>query len=203
MKFNFLKLNDSKTEFIIFRVHQQLAKVHHISIKIGDDIIENVPAVCNLGMHFDSELKHTVHINKLASSSFVTLQNVAHIRNHLDIPTTKTIVQALVISRLDYCNSLLLGIPKYNIDKMQRIQNMACRIIYKLPKYSHITPFLFDAHWLKIPQRIDFKILTLMYKCIHQLAPPYLTELVIDENPTEETRILRSTSSGNLKTLIS
>ena len=68
----------------------KLAKVHHISIKIGDDIIENVPAVHNLGMYFDSELKHTVHINKLASSSFATLQNVAHIRNHLDIPTTKT-----------------------------------------------------------------------------------------------------------------
>ena len=79
MKFNFLKLNDSKTEFIIFGVCQQLAKVHHISIKIGDNIIENVPAVCNLGMHFDSELKHTVNINKLASSSFATLQNVAHI----------------------------------------------------------------------------------------------------------------------------
>ena len=203
MKFNFLKLNDSKTEFIIFGVHQQLAKVQHISIKIGDDIIENVPAVCNLGMHFDSELKHTVHINKLASSSFATLQNVARIRNHLDVPITKTIVQVLVISRLDYCNSLLLGIPKYNIDKLQRIQNMACRIIYKLPKYSHITPFLFDAHWLKIPQRIDLKILTLMYKCIHQLAPPYLMELVIDEKPIEETRILRSSSSGHLKTSIS
>ena len=203
MKFNFLKLNNSKTEFIIFGVHQQLAKVHHISIKIGNDIIENVPAVRNLGMYFDSELKLTVHINKLASSSFATLQNVAHIRNHLDIPTTKTIVQALVTSKLDYCNSLLLGIPKYNIDKLQRIQNIACRIIYKLPKYSHITPFLFEAHWLKIPQRIDFKILTLMYKCIHQLAPAYLMELVVDENPTEETRTLRSTSSGNLKTSLS
>ena len=80
---------------------------------------------------------------------------------------------------------------------------MACRIVYKLPKYSHITPFLFEAHWLKIPQRIDFKTLTLMYKCIHQLAPAYLMELVVDENPTEETSTLISTSSGNLKTSLS
>ena len=174
MKYNFLKLKDSKTEFIVFGVHQQLSKVHDITVTLGDDTIHETPVVRNLGMFFDKELKHTAHVNRLASSSFHCLQNVARIRHQLDTQTTKTIIQALVISKLDYCNSILLGIPNYNIAKLQRIQNMACRLVYKLPKSSHITQYLYDAHWLKILQRIEFKFISIMYRCVNNTAPEYL-----------------------------
>ena len=96
---NFLKLNDSKTEFIVFRVKQQLDKVDNIEIKIGEDIIQNVPSVRNLEMHFNSELKHTAHVNKLTSTSYHTLQNIGRVRHLLDKPTTQTLIQALVLSR--------------------------------------------------------------------------------------------------------
>ena len=119
MQYNFLKLNDSKTEFIVFGVHQQLSKVQDITVTVGDDTIHETPVVRNLGMFIDKELKHTAHINRLTSSSFHCLQNVARIQHQLDTETVKSIIQALVISKLDYCNSILLGIPNYSIAKLQ------------------------------------------------------------------------------------
>ena len=126
---NFLKLNESRTQFIIFGIRQQLNKVGTVNIRIGDDVIQNVPPVRNLGLHFDEELKHSSHVNKLTSITFNMIHNIARICHLLDIETTKTLVQALVLSHLDYCNIMLLGIPNYNILKIQHIQNMSARIV--------------------------------------------------------------------------
>ena len=99
MQTNFLNINENKTEFIILGLSKQLKKVGNITIKIGDDIIPNVPAVKNLGMFLDAELKHTIHTNKLTSSSFNTLHNISRVRCHLDQETTKILVQALILSK--------------------------------------------------------------------------------------------------------
>ena len=198
MQTNFLKLNENKTKFIILGLSQQLKKVGNITIRIGEDIIPYVPAVKNLGMFLDAELKHTTHINKLTSSSFNTLHNIAHVQCHLDQETTKILVQALVLSKLDYCNSLFLGIPKNNIAKLQKIQNMSCRIIFQLPKHSNINNYLVQLHWLKIQEHITYKVATIMHKCIHNIAPIYLTEIVFSELP--HTRNLTSTQRRLLYT---
>ena len=129
MSFNFLKLNEKKTEFIIVGVQQQLDKVGALTIKVGDDMITNTAVVKNLGVYFDPELKLSTHVNKIVSSLFNTLQNISRIRHHLDCDSTKILVQALIISRLEYYNSLFLGIPQYNVDKLQWTQNMSCRVI--------------------------------------------------------------------------
>ena len=97
----------------------------------------------------------------------------------MDCDSTKTLVQALIISRLDYCNSLFLGIPQYNVDKLQWIQNMSCRVIKQLPKSSHITDYLAELHWLKIQDHITYKVSMLMFKCLHNLAPQYLIDITI------------------------
>ena len=101
------------------------------------------------------------------------IHNIARICHQLDIETTKTLVQALVLSHLDYCNSMLLGIPNYNIQKIQCSQNMSTRIVLQLPRRSTITHHLADLHWLKVPYQIEYKIPTLMFKCIHDTAPKY------------------------------
>ena len=111
---------------------------------------------------------------------------------------TKILVQALILSKLDYCNSLLLGIPKYNMAKLQRIQNMSCRMIYQLPKYSTISTYLAKLHWLKIQESIVYKVATIMFKCINNIAPAYLSELVISQPP--HSRGLRSSNKGTLYT---
>ena len=165
MRTNLLKLNDDKTEFIILGTRQQLSIVGSPSIQIGNDDINCVTSVRNLGFYMDQELKNGVHINKLSSVLYFTIRKIAQIRPLLDRDTTKILMQSLVLSRIDYCNSLLLGSAQYQLDKLQRLQNMACRIICQKRKFDHITSDLIELHWLKPPERITFKVAMLMFCC--------------------------------------
>ena len=144
-------------------------------------------------------MKNTAHVNQLTSSVFPTICNITKIQHLLDKSTTKMLVQALVLSKVDYCNSLLLGSSQYNIRKLQRLQNMCARIIYRSHKYDHITPFLKELHWLKIEEQIEYKVAVLVYKCVTKTAPTYLQELVISEHGGR----LRSTNELKLPVSIS
>ena len=155
MKLNLLKLNDDKTEFLLLGTKHNISLAGELKIKIGNDTITNSMSAKNLGVYFDANLKGPIHTNRLPSSVFLTICNIAKIRLMLDMDSTKILVQALIISKLDYCNSFLLGIPKYNIDKIQRFQNMACRLIFNLHRHDYITPYLKLLHWLKIEYRIQ------------------------------------------------
>ena len=90
---------------------------------------------------------------------------------------------AMVSSHLDYCNSLLYGVSKSNIAKLQRVQNALCRIIFRLDKMSHVTPFLKKLHWLPIQHRILFKYNLLVFKAINLSQPPYLSALIRSSSP--------------------
>ena len=85
----------------------------------------------------------------------------------------KVIVQALVLSKFDYCNSLSIGSAEYQLENY-RIQNMACRVIYKFRKFDYITDHLKALHWLKIGEGILYKIAMLVDKCKHNITPKYL-----------------------------
>ena len=122
---------------------------------------------------------------------FFHLHNISSIRRVLDMKTTVIIVQALVISRLDYCNSLLCGLPTILIKKLQRVQNAAARVIAKAGRRDHISPILFKLHWLPVQFRIKYKILLLTYRALHGLAPTYITELLVPYTPP---RTLRSST---------
>ena len=110
----------------------------------------------NVEMIMEKHLKGILHINNLASSTFVTIWNTSKIHHLLDIQKTKVKMQALVMSKCDYCNSILLGTPQYNIDKVQRIQNMACRVIFRLFKHAQVSTYLAELHWLKIKYHIIY-----------------------------------------------
>ena len=179
MKVNSLKLNDAKTEFLVLGTQQQLNKIADISIRIGKDIIEPTEFIRNLWASFDRKLKGTSHVNNLSSTIYRSIKGIARIRCLLNVNTTKTLVQSLVLSKLDYCNSILLGTPKYNLDKLQCLQNMTCKIILRLNKYEHIMDHLMALHWLKVNKRITYKIAMLVYKCMNGSAPEYLAELVV------------------------
>ena len=175
---NMLKLNDEKTEFIIFWTHQQLAKISDISIKAGSMKIQQVEEVRNVGYFIDRFLKNSVHINKLSAAMFHNLRNIKRIWNKLDFDSTKTVIQALIMSKLDYCNALLPGSSKLLLTKLQCIQNMACRIVCSLRKFDHVTQPMYDLHWLCIQERIDYKIACIMFKCCDGTAPQYLMDLL-------------------------
>ncbi len=109
-------------------------------------------------------------------------------QRYLDQQSAKQIVHALVISRLDCCNSLLCGLPADLLNRLQRVQNACARTIMMCRKYDHITPVLKELHWLPIAKRIQFKVLMLTYKCLNGVAPQYLAELITPDRPGRELR---------------
>ena len=141
----------------------------------------------------DSTLKNITHINKLCSSLSLTIRRIHKIRPNIDEEMTRTLVQALITTRLDYCNSLLIGTPDYILHKLQHIQNSTARLVFNKKWVYHITPYLESLHWLKIEYRIQYKICMLMFKCVKGLALDYLCKLVISNH----NRNLRS-STANL-----
>ena len=108
---------------------------------------------------------------------------------------TKTLVSSLVLSRLHYCNALLTGSPRVLLDKIQRVVNCSARLIYKASKSAHITPLLFDLHWLPTSNRIQYKIALTCFHIISGTAPPYLSELLRLYSPS---RSLRSASNTRI-----
>ena len=120
------------------------------------------------------------------------LYSIGKIRKYLDRPTFEKLMNATITSGLDYCNSLIFGIPKELISQLQKLQNHAARVITKCRQYDHISPVLVDLHWLPVKQRIDLKILLITYKALNGLAPAYLRELLIPYSPK---RTLRSTET--------
>ena len=173
-----LKLNDDKTEFLLVGTKQQLAKVCIKDIKVGCVEISLSSSVRNLGVWFDSSLNMSEHITKLCPPAFFYIYNVRRIRKYLSRDSAETLAYAFISSRLDYGNSLLFGLPQYQIQKLQQVQNASPRLIFSMPTYCHITPLLFDLHFLPVNQRIVFKILLLVYEVLHQLAPSYLVDLI-------------------------
>ena len=119
---------------------------------------------------------------------FCQLRSIARIRRSITTAACRTIVHALVMSRLDYCNAILYGLPEAQLQNLQLVQNSAARLVTGTRRREHITPVLFALHWLSIRQRIQFKLLLLVYRCTHQLAPDYLTDLVVPYVPARSLR---------------
>ena len=159
-------------------VLQQLKKVRTDTLSVGDAIISPVLFARNLGAYFDSTMSLVPFINNTCKSAFFQLYIIRRIRKYLTTDISKTLVHAMITSRIDYCNSLLCGLPDNSLNKLQRVQNAAARLITGTAKFSHITPVLRTLHWLPIKQRVQFKMLILVFKAINGLAPNYISNLV-------------------------
>ena len=152
--------------------------------------------VRNLGAMFDSQLIMAPHVKSVVKKSSFHLRNIGKSETCvLTEDATKTVMQSLVMSRLDYCNAPLIGIQQDLIAKLQRLQNSAARIVSRTRKYEHITSVLIKLHWLTIKFRIQFKVLLLVYKAQNKLAPKSIKELLV---PYKPRRHLRSDAKGLL-----
>ena len=117
------------------------------------------------------------------------LRNIGHIRKLLTTDATKSLVNALVTSRLDYANAVLYGVSAQQIERIQKVQNSAARLITFSPRRNHISPVIRELHWLKIEKRIRFKTLCLPYRAMNGLSPVYISQML---KPYSASRDLRS-----------
>ncbi len=164
-------------------------------IKLGSSTITPSASVRNLGVIFDDQLTFKEHIAKTSRSCRFALHNIRKIRPFLTEHAAQLLVQALVISRLDYCNALLAGLPSNTIKPLQMIQNAAARLVFNEPKRAHVTPLFVSLHWLPVAARIQFKTLMLAYRTTTGSAPTYFHSLLRIYIPS---RSLRSASERHL-----
>ena len=188
---NMLSTNPGKTEVIHFTSRFQKQPIALDTFKFANTDVTVSDKVRNLGVIMDKNLSFTNHINDMCKKATLAIRSIGRIRKYLPNDGIKRLVNALVMSRLDYSNSLLYGLPKYQIDKLQRLQNTAARLVAGTRRSDHIKPVLKDLHWLPIQSRIIFKILLMSYKIIHGLAPKYLTSLI---QIHQQSRKLRSSN---------
>uniref|UniRef100_A0A3B3CT04 Reverse transcriptase domain-containing protein n=1 Tax=Oryzias melastigma TaxID=30732 RepID=A0A3B3CT04_ORYME len=172
---NFLYLNESKTESIVF----------------GDTSTADSTTVRNLGVIFDSCFKFDKQIDNVVKMSFYHLRLLAKAKLSLSRRDLETAIHAMITSRIDYCNSLYFGVTQRSLNRLQLVQNAAARLLTGTSRREHITPVLKSLHWLPVHFRIQFKLLLFFFKALHGLAPVYLTELL---NVRSHSRVLRSTN---------
>ena len=128
--------------------------------------------VRNLGVILDQSLTFDDHISAICQSVHFHIRSIGKVRKLLSFDACASLIHALIGSRLDYCNSILYNLPDSKISRLQRVQNQAARILTRSPRREHITPVL-KLHWLKVRERIRYKILILTHKAFYGNAPPY------------------------------
>ena len=172
---NRLKLNPDKTEFILIGTKHNRDKLSsHFPLDILGNRVHPSNKVKNLGVIFNSDLSLTQHISSIVKSCYCNIRDLTRIRKYLSLSDAISLANALVGSRLDYCNSLLSSITKKELKRLQRIQNTVCRITSRIPRRASITNAMKKLHWLPVENRIKFKINTMTYKTIQTGQPVYL-----------------------------
>ena len=194
---NGLLLNAGKTEAIAFGTRQQLAKRTDVDGRIAIGGMEIVVSdhIKILGVHLDSTLSMNEQVSAVAKACNFHIRALRHIRPLLTKRVAQTISYGMVTARLDYCNSLLQGTSKYNITRLQRVQNCLARVVLRAPWKTPSKPLLKELHWLPVQQRVTYKISLLAYKTLQSKKPAYLHSLLI---PYEPARCLRSRENSLL-----
>ena len=188
MTSNLLKLNADKTETLLVSRNVKPCPVPQLCINFNGEKIVPSKQVRNLGVIFDSKFSLEAHVNKVCQASYLQLYNISQVRKCLSKAACESLIHAFISSRLDSMNAILHGLPDYLIEKLQKVQNHAARVLCGLRKYDHITPALQALHWLPIRKRIEYKIAMLCYKCIHMLAPKYLCDMISIYTPRRRLR---------------
>ena len=193
MRNSSLKINQDKTDFTIFSTNPE--PFQHITLTVGTDVIPQSKSIKILGVTLDCKMNMQGDIANTCRSTYMSIRKINSIRRYLCENSTKMLVNSIVLSRLDYCNSAYVGLPQKSLHRLQLAQNSAARIINLTPRHHHITPVLQRLNWLTVSKRCQLKILMLTFKVLHRQAPPYICELFHWYTPA---RPLRSASTTSL-----
>jgi len=197
LRSNRLSPNPSKSEVIWFASVRRQHQLPATALRLGDAFVLPVRSVRNLGVYLDGALSMQEHVARTVSRCFGALRQLRSIRNSITRPVLQSLAVALVLSRLDYCNSTLAGITSALLRRLQAVQNAAARLIFQLSHHSHISSALIELHWLRVPERINYKLATMTFRALHGVGPRYMDHFrrVAD---LAGRRSLRSACTGQL-----
>ncbi len=185
---NKLKLNPNKTELIYIRSPFLKTVSPNISLTVDNITISPSLTVRNLGFTFDNNFMFHQQISCTLKAGYLHMRNIKSISKYLDAPLCETLIHAFITSKIDYCNSIYINMPKSQINRLQKFKNSAARLLTRTSRRDHITPVLQSLHWLPILYRTMFKVLLLAYKCVNNTAPPYLASLLSIRQSARTTR---------------
>jgi len=191
-------MNSAKTEILWSTTGRRLHQLPQTPLRVGSDQVAPASVVRDLGIYLDSDLSMRSHVGKTVSACFAVLRQLRSVRRSLPRSVLQSLVTSLVLSRLDYGNATLAGISTYLLQRLQSVMNSAARLVFSSSKFAHITPLLQQLHWLRAPERIDFKLAVLLYKCLHGTAPSYLVDDLCRTTDLEARRRPRSASLSSL-----
>ena len=203
---NFMKLNEAKTELLLIGKPLVLAKCNlEVNIQFGDT--EIAPTECkgdkwkSLGIKLDENLTMERQLNSVKQKCSWTMNNMRRIGYYLDEGVKIMMVKQLVISKLDYCNSLYMNLPKTRLKKLKSILNGCVRFIYNIKDWQDdLIPYYKKAHILPIEERIFFKVCLLSYKIVYDKAPGYLKQLIeMEPSCTDSQKTRAKPAEDNLR----
>lgn len=189
-----LKMNNSKTEIIIYGTRHQLKKLNISSVNVGGVEVNCVDNVRDLGVQMTSTLSFDIHIQKKCQIAHMQLRNLKAIRKHLTQKSAEILVHGLIHSHLDFCIGLFADIPAYQLD----VQNYAARIVTRAAYYQSSAEILKSLHWLPIRARIMYKVIVTVFRVANGTAPLYLRKL-FTKCQSQYRKRLRSSSSSHIR----
>ncbi len=151
---NALKINEDKTEFIVFN---STTNTPSVSLHVGVNTVNSSDSIKVLGITLDSKMTLETQISNTCRASYMQMRKINSIRRYLSLSAVKSLVQSTLIVRLDYCNIIYTGLPQKSVRRLQLSHNSAARIITRTSRREHITPILIQLHWLPIIKRCQFK----------------------------------------------
>ena len=191
MSSNGPRLNPSKTELICFGSSRRLQLCPARKVRISDANIQPSESVISWRSHW--QCNDADQICQPPHRRMLLPAPIRIIRRSLTTDAAHSLVRALIHAHVDYCNRLLISCQKYLIDKLQSISYAPAPLVLQRPYRSFVTNIMYrQLHWLDIQSRVQFKISLLVYKCLHVLAPQYLSDYCVSV-PISSTRLtLRS-----------
>jgi hypothetical protein len=166
-------------------------------LSLGGHGIVPSTSVRDLGVFIDADLTMHQFVNAIVSRCFAALRQLRAVRRYVSASVMQSLVTSLILTRLDYCNSVLFGLPAIQIRRLQAVQNAAARLVFGIRRSEHITDALIDLHWLRVAERIRFKVAVMVFKSLHGSSPCYLNTFVPCSSASGRTG-LRSAASHRL-----
>src|SRR5688572_12836464 len=200
MSANRLRLNPSKSQFIWFGTTRARCRIDKNALASASLTGQS----CNVVRDFirvllDGGLTMADHVSHISRISYYELRQIRVIRRTLSLRAATVLIHSFVLTRLDYCDGVLLDLPEFRLHQLQIVQNAAARLLADLPKYSHISDYMRrELHWLPVADRVQFKIATLVWKATTGTAPDYIAELCLPIGTQTGRRALRSASRNDL-----